>query len=64
MKLENAWTYYDSVDTNRLEELSSDYIDFLSEGKTERECTDLLVDMAKKAGYIDLNNVIAAGDTL
>ncbi len=64
MKLENAWTYYNDKDLDRLEKLSGDYIDFLSEGKTERECTDILVEMAKKAGYRDLNEVIESGDSL
>lgn len=61
---ENAWTYYKDTDIKALEKLSADYIDFLSEGKTERECTELLVAMAEKAGYRNLEDVIAKGDTL
>ena len=61
---ENAWTYYDEKDLKAVEKLSSDYIDFLSEGKTERECTELLVAMAKAKGYKDLADVIAKDEKL
>ena len=61
---ENAWTYYDEKDLKAVEKLSSDYMDFLSEGKTERECTELLVEMAKAKGYKDLADVIANDEKL
>ena len=61
---ENAWTYYDEKDLAEVEKLSSDYMDFLSEGKTERECTELLVAMAKAKGYKDLADVIAKDEKL
>lgn len=64
MKDKNAWNSYNDTDRKALEQLSRDYIDFISEGKTERECTELLVDMAKKNGYRDLNELIAAGEPL
>ena len=60
----NAWTLYSEEDLSRLEKLSADYIDFLNNGKTERECTELLVGMAKKNGYRDLREVIAKGEKL
>jgi len=49
---DNAWNTYGSEDLDALERFSADYIDFISEGKTERECAELLVEMAKKNGYI------------
>ena len=61
---DNAWTLYDKKATAELEKLSKDYIDFLNNGKTERECTKLLVEMAKKKGYRDLADVIKSGDKL
>ena len=45
---DNVWTTYSDADIRELEHLSSGYIDFLNNGKTERECTDLLVEMAEK----------------
>ncbi len=61
---ENAWTTYSADDLKKLENLSADYIDFLNRGKTERECVQLLVEMAKGNGYRDLADVIAKGEKL
>ena len=61
---ENAWTIYNKKDLDQLEKLSKDYIDFLNRGKTERECTDFLVEMAKNNGYKDLEEVIKKGEKL
>lgn len=61
---ENAWTTYSADDHKKLEALSADYIDFLNNGKTERECAQLIEEMAKKKGYKDLADVIAKGEKL
>ena len=61
---DNAWTLYDEKEISKLEKLSKDYMDFLDNGKTERECTKLLVEMAKKNGYRDVADVIKSGDKL
>ena len=61
---DNVWTTYSDADIRELEHLSSGYIDFLNNGKTERECTDLLVEMAEKNGYRDLKEIIANGEEL
>lgn len=64
MKRENAWNKYTKEDLKNLEVLSKNYMDFLNNGKTERECTALLVEMAEKKGYKNLDDVIAAGEKL
>lgn len=64
MKENNAWNTYSEKHLKEIEALSADYINFLSEGKTERECTELLVRMAEKKGYRNLNEVIAKGEKL
>lgn len=61
---ENVWTTYNSEDIRNVNSFSRDYIDFLNKGKTERECTDLLVEMAEKHGYRNLDEIIANGETL
>lgn len=61
---DNAWTIYNDDDLKALEQLSAGYMDFLDNGKTERECTELLVAMAKKNGYRDLAEVIKNDETL
>ncbi|MBQ6623871.1 MAG: aminopeptidase [Mogibacterium sp.] len=61
---DNAWTTYTAKDLKAVEKLSKDYIDFLNNGKTERECTELLVEMAEKNGYMNLEDVIKKGQKL
>lgn len=54
MNRENAWTTYEEADIKALEGLCKEYKDFLSNGKTERECVAQSIELAKKAGYQDL----------
>ena len=61
---ENAWTLYGDAEIRELEKLSADYIEFLNNGKTERECACILAEMAEKNGYRDLKDVIAKGERL
>ena len=60
----NAWTVYSDEQLSELEKLNKEYMDFLSRGKTERECARLTVEMAKAAGYRNLENIIANGEIL
>ena len=47
-----------------LEELNSNYIDFLSDCKTERECVKETVRQAREKGYKSLEEVIEKGQPL
>ncbi|HAX64565.1 MAG TPA: aminopeptidase [Collinsella aerofaciens] len=58
MERENAWKSYSDKDLDKLEKLSSDYIEFISENKTERECVNASITMAEKAGYKPLAKAI------
>lgn len=60
MEKANAWTTYEGKDLVKLTDLNEDYKEFLSNGKTERECVRQSVALAKKAGYKDLNEMIAS----
>ncbi len=64
MERKNVWTGYDSAKLEELERINADYRACLDGGKTERECVDLAVARAQAAGYKDINQVIAAGETL
>ena len=64
MTRENAWTKCDKKKINQVMEFCEEYRKFLSECKTERECTDRAVEMAKENGYVDLMDVIAKNKTL
>ena len=50
----NAWNTYDLKMQKECDDLSSAYIDFLNQCKTERECVDYAVNALEDAGYIDL----------
>lgn len=60
MEKANAWITYEGKDLVKLTDLNEDYKEFLSNGKTERECVRQSVALAKKAGYKDLNEMIAS----
>lgn len=64
MKRENLWKVYDEKQLNELEKINNEYRQMLDLGKTERECVNLTVDMAKKAGYKNLDDVIKNNETL
>ncbi len=64
MERKNAWKEYTEKERNELEVLNNEYRQFLDEGKTERECVAKAVEMAEKAGYENLAEIMAAGKTL
>ena len=59
-----VWNKYNATQLKELESFTSDYIDFISECKTERECVEKIVNDIEKEGYIDINNAIKAGKKL
>ena len=61
MEREVAWKKYDEASLDELEALAIDYIDFISENKTERECAAAAIAAAEDAGYDSLADCIAAG---
>lgn len=58
MEVKNAWKKYTKKQLNELEELNSSYMEFLDNGKTERECVEEIVKQAKEAGYKNLEDII------
>lgn len=64
MERKNAWNTYGKREISELEELNSNYIDFLSDCKTERECVKETVRQARKKGYKSLEEVIKKGQPL
>lgn len=61
---QNIWTTYNDNQLKELHEINEKYKSCLNSGKTERECVELSVSMAKQAGYRDLQDVISAGEAL
>ncbi len=58
MERKNVWTTYSEKELEELEQLNSQYKEFLDRGKTERECAAVTIEMAKAAGYKDLADII------
>ena len=64
MENKNAWKKYKAKDLKELNRVCDGYKEFISKGKTERECVELTVEMVKAAGYKDVNEVLAKGKKL
>ena len=64
MERKNAWKKYSDEDKNNVFTFAEEYRTFISECKTERECVKKAVALAEKAGYRDLQEIIAANETL
>lgn len=57
MEHKNAWKEYTKKELKDLEKVNAAYCDFLSVGKTERECVVEIVKQAEAAGYVSLESV-------
>ena len=64
MEKKNSWELYDEKQLEELEVLSREYMEFLDNGKTERECIDTIVNMVEAAGYVELQKAAAEGRKL
>ena len=58
MDRKNIWTKYDKKELKELEAVNHEYLKFLDNGKTERECVKVSVEMVEKAGYKNLADII------
>ena len=64
MERKNARTGYKETELEQLKKVTEEYKSFLSNGKTERECAALAVRMARKSGYISLEEAQSSGRSL
>lgn len=64
MERKNAWKKYSEEQLEKVDVLAKEYMDFLDNGKTERECVDTIVNTIEKAGYVELPEAIKAGKKL
>lgn len=55
MEAKNTWETYDKKTLKKVEKFSQDYIEFLSDSKTERECVDSIVNTIEAEGYIEIS---------
>ena len=60
----NVWTDAKQKKVKAIDTFAKEYCDFLNNGKTERECTDYIVNAIEKEGYVELEKLIKAGKSL
>ena len=58
MKNKCTWEIYTDDQMSKCDDFCAGYMDFLSEGKTERECVEIIIKEAQAAGYRDLDELI------
>ena len=58
MEKKNTWETYSHKQLKEAEAFAKEYMQFLDEGKTERECVDTIVNTLEKQGYQELSSVI------
>lgn len=56
-----VWQELSEAELQELEDYSRDYMDFLSQAKTERLATDRILEEAKKAGFLTLEEALDKG---
>lgn len=65
MERKNAWEKYpEGTKRNEVFDFAEHYRKFISDCKTERECVNYFVEKAEKAGFANLDKVIAENKTL
>ena len=57
MNNENLWVSYSEKEKKKIEEISTEYKEFLNKGKTEREVVENTLSILKKNGYKDIESV-------
>ena len=60
----NVWAEAKQKKVKAIDTFAKEYCDFLNNGKTERECTDYIVNAIEKEGYVELKKLIDSGKQL
>ncbi|MFI3176617.1 MAG: aminopeptidase [Eubacteriales bacterium] len=58
MKTESTWSRYSKEELVRMEAFTKGYLSFLDQGKTERECVEVIVNRIEDEGYVSLEKLI------
>lgn len=64
MERKNAWDAYPGDEKKQIFDFAEGYRAFISENKTERECTKSFVEMAEAAGFKNIDKAIKKGSKL
>ncbi len=60
----NVWTEAKQKKVKEIDKFAVSYMDFLNKGKTERECTDYIVNTIEAHGYKELKSLLDSGATI
>ena len=58
MEKKSAWTQYNKSELKKVDAYGKEYMNFLNQGKTERECTDYIINEIEKKGYQEFQSLI------
>ena len=64
MEHKNTWETYQAKQLKVVDEFAQEYMAFLDNGKTERECIDQIVNMIEQEGYQELETLVTSGAKL
>ena len=64
MEHKNTWETYSAKQLGEVDAFAGEYMEFLDNGKTERECIDRIVNEIEDAGYQELETLTASGAKL
>lgn len=64
MEKKNTWETFSHKQMKEAEAFAKEYMQFLDEGKTERECVDTIVNTIEKEGYQELQTLMKKGEKL
>jgi len=64
METKNVWEKYNASDLKKVDVFCKEYMNFLDNGKTERECVDFIVNILEENGYTELPKLIAQNKKL
>jgi len=58
LEKKNIWLNYNEKELKTLEQVNKEYMAYLDAGKTEREVVKISAEMAEKAGYVNIEEII------
>lgn len=58
MEKKSAWTFYNKTELKKVDAYGKAYMDFLNNGKTERECTDYIINEIEQNGYQEFETLM------
>ncbi|MGN0376570.1 MAG: aminopeptidase [Suilimivivens sp.] len=64
MEKKNTWEIYSHKQLKEVEAFAKEYMQFLDNGKTERECVDTIINTIEKDGYRELQEILKKKEKL